>query len=438
MNAQPRTESYSRSCTTRRKFLATGAIVAPMILSSGILGAAGRPGANDRIKLAILGVGGKGKHLMPVIADHVGALCDVDTLHLEEGIKQLGRDVPVYTDYRRVLERKDIDAVYIAAPDHWHAMMTIDACQAGKDVYVEKPASRYVEEGRAMAKVAQETGRIVQVGSQGRCHPGGNALREFIQAGSIGKITHVECWHNDNYVGGDPLKISAPPPHLDWDMWLGQLRKRAYNPDYCHRFFRRMFDIGGGQILDRGAHVFNLVSWILGLDRMGPSRIVAKGDSPTEGLWDCPINFQVDYEFTDPELTIHWEQPGVRAGDFEFGAVYHGTRGKTVVRGGDGRVFPDNQVVEFAESRNIQHALKPGERADGCNMRNWMDCIKSRKQPIMDIESGHRIATMCLLANISWQIGRPVEWDAMREHIIRDRPANRLLGGAGRGVYGVF
>jgi hypothetical protein len=181
--------------------------------------------------------------------------------------------------------------------------------------------------------------------------------------------------------------------------------------------------------------VFNLVSWILGLDRTGPSRITASGDPPTEGLWDCPVNFQVDYEFENPELTIHWEQPGVRAGDFEFGAVYHGARGKTIVRGGDGRVFPDDQVVEFAESNGMQHALESDERADGFNMKNWMDCIKSRKQPIMDIESGHRVATMCLLANIAYQIGRPVKWNAGKERIENDRSSNRLLGSPGRGAY---
>lgn len=435
MNPQSSPEPTPSNPVSRRSFLAAGAVAAPLILASGVYGAFGRPGANSRIITGHIGLGGKGKHHIRRIGEHVGALCDVDANHVEEASKLLGREVPVYSDYRQLLERKDLDAVVIASPDHWHALMMIHACEAGKDVYVEKPACKYIEEGRAMVNAAKTNKSIVQVGSQGRSHPGGAALRKFIQAGNIGEVTHVECWHNDNYVGGDPANKSSPPPHLDWDMWLGPLAKRAYNPDYCHRYFRRMFDIGGGQIVDRGAHVFNLISWILGLDRTGPARISAKGNPPTEGLWDCPLNFEVTYEFDNPNLTIHWAQPGEKAGDFEFGAVYHGTRGKTVVRGGDGRVFPDEQVVEFAKAHKMDHALKPGIRADFFNLQNWMDCIETRNQPIMDIESGHRVATMVSLANIAYRLERPIKWDARRERVENDEGANLLLGNPGRGEF---
>lgn len=420
---------------TRRTFLAASAATAPMILSSGVLGAPGKPGANSRLNIGIIGVGGKGKNHLRKIGDHVGALCDVDSIHLEQSLKLLKRDVPVYSDYRKLLERKDIDGVLIGAPDHWHALMTIHACEAGKDVYVEKPASRYIREGRAMVKAAEANKSVVVVGSQGRCHPGGAVLREFIQSGAIGDIKRVECWHNDNHVGGDPSKKGTPPANLDWDMWLGPLPMRAYNPDYCHRNFRWMIELGGGQIVDRGAHVFNLITWILGLERTGPSRVSAKGNVPTEGLWTCPLNFEVTYQFSDPKLSIHWAQPGVRGGDFEFGAVYYGTKGKTVVLGGDGRVFPDQQVIDFANAKGMPYALKKGEFADLTNLQNWMSCMKSREQPIMDVESGHRVASMCSLANVSWQLGRPIRWDPEREVIKGDRSANLLLGGPGRGEF---
>lgn len=420
---------------TRRGFLAASALAAPMILSSGVFGFDGRPGANARKTVGIIGIGGKGKHHLQQVPAEVVALCDVDSQHLQEAIKLLGKEVPTYTDYRHMLERKDIDGIIIATPDQWHALITIQACQAGLDVYVEKPASKFIADGRVMVDTVAATQRIVQVGSQGRSHPGGAALRQFIQSGAIGDVTRVECWHNDNYIGGDPNKQSEPPAHLDWDLWLGPLRKRAYNPDYCHRYFRRMFEIGGGQIVDRGAHVFNLISWILGLDRTGPSRITASGTPPTEGLWDCPVNFEVTYQFEKPNLTIHWEQPGVKAGDFEFGAVYHGTRGKTVVRGGDGRVFPDEQVVEFAKAKGIPFQLETGERADTFSLKNWLSCMETREQPLMDIESGHRVATLCSLANIAYQIGRPVEWDAQSERAKADPSANLLLGSPGRGPF---
>jgi predicted dehydrogenase len=285
-------QTSTPSKLTRRAFLA-GAAIAPMILSSGVLAANGRPGANDRIVTGHIGVGGKGSSHIKSIPEHVGALCDVDAHQAEKAAKLLGRKVPIYSDYRHLLERKDLDAIVIATPDHWHSLMMIHACEAGKDVYVEKPACKYIAEGRAMVDTVKQTKRVVTVGSQGRCHPGAAALRAFLQSGEIGRITRVECWHNDNPIGGDPMKTGSPPPYLDWDMWLGPAAGRAYNPDICLRDFRWVLDLGGGQIRDRGAHVFNLVSWFLGLDRTGPSRITATGQRPMEGMWNCPTNFEV-------------------------------------------------------------------------------------------------------------------------------------------------
>ena len=423
---------------SRRAFLTGTAIAAPMILASGVLGANGRPGANERIVTGHIGVGGKGSSHLKSIGEHAGALCDVDAHQVEKAAKLVGRDVPIYSDYRHLLERKDLDAVVIAAPDHWHALMMIHACEAGKDVYVEKPACKYIEEGRAMVRTAQRTKQIVQVGSQGRCHPGAAALKAFIESGSIGRVTRVECWHNDNPIGGDPMKATNPPPQLDWDMWLGPAAVRSYNPDYCHRNFRWMMDLGGGQIRDRGAHVFNLISWIMGLDRTGPTSIEAKGKVPETGIWNCPTNFEVTYEFKKPNISIHWAQPGERAGDFEFGAVYHGTNGKTVVRGGDGRVFLDDQVIAFANSNEMPYELVKGVPAHNLNLENWFDCIKTRKKPIMDIESGHRVASMCILANLAYRLERPIEWNARQERFDNDKAANLLLGTPGRGRYGLY
>lgn len=420
---------------SRRSFLAGSVVVAPMILSSGVFGANGRPGANERIVTGHIGVGGKGSSHLKSIGEHAGALCDVDTNQLEKAAGLLGRNVPLYTDYRELLDRKDIDAIVIASPDHWHSLMMIHACEAGKDVYVEKPACKYIEEGRAMVRTATRTKRVVQVGSQGRCHPGAAALKAFLKSGAIGKVNRVDCWHNDNPVGGDPLKNKKPPATLDWDMWLGPASMRAYNPDYCHRNFRWMLDLGGGQIRDRGAHVFNLISWILELDRTGPSTVEASGKVPSSGLWNCPTNFEVTYRFKKPNLTIQWKQPGERAGDFEFGAVYHGSNGKTVVRGGDGRVFLDDQVIRFATANEMPYELEKGVRAHDINLDNWFSCIKSRKTPIMDIESGHRVASMCILANLAYRMERPLEWNARRERFTDDDAANLLLGNPGRGQW---
>ena len=427
--------SPSEPSISRRKFLAGPAAAAPMILASGVFGANGRPGANDRINIGMIGVGGKGTGNMRTVLDNVAAICDVEQDHIKKALGVLKRDVPVYTDYRELLERKDIDAVVISSPDHWHGLQTVHACQAGKDVYVEKPACKYVEEGRAMVKAASKYKRVVQVGSQGRNHPAAGTLRKFLMDGSIGKITEIECWHNDNPVGGDPMKTGTPPASLDWDKWIGPAAMRAYNPDYCHRNFRWMLDLGGGQIRDRGAHVFNLISWFMGLDRTGPSTVAAGGNVPGTGLWNCPTEFHVTYTFDKPKLTVKWAQPGIQAADFEFGAVYRGTRGQTIVRGGDGRVFPDDQVIAYAKDHGLPSEAPKGLNAGQIHMDNWLDCIKTRKAPDMDMESGHRVASMCILANIAYRLERPLKWDAKAERFVNDPGANLLLGSPGRGHY---
>ena len=286
-----------------------------------------------------------------------------------------------------------------------------------------------------MVDATQRYKRVVQVGSQGRNHPGAAVLRKFLQDGEIGRIERIVCWHNDNPVGGDPSKTGKPPANLDWDKWLGPAQMRAYNPDYCHRDFRWMLDLGGGQIRDRGAHVFNLISRFLGLDRTGPAEIEASGKIPESGLWNCPTHFRVAYKFDKPDLTVEWEQPGIQAADFDFGAVYHGTKGKIIVRGGDGRVFLDEQVADFAKANGMQYELAKGENAGSTHLQNWFDCIKTRNTPSMDMESGHRVATMCILANMAYRLERPVKWDAEKERCKNDPSANLLLGNPGRGSY---
>lgn len=419
---------------SRRTFLRQTAAVAPMILGSGILAANGQPGANDRIVTGHIGVGGMGTHHLGDFLDNVGAICDVDQDHLAKVQGMLPREVDHYTDYRRLLDRKDIDAVLTAAPDHWHGIIAVHACQAGKDVYVEKPACKTIEEGRAMAAAAEKHGRVMVVGSQGRQHPASAATREYILDGQIGEVQRVECWHEDNRVGGDRNKFGPAPANLDWDRWLGPSGWKPYNPDYCHFNFRWMLDWGGGQIRDRGAHVFSVMSWILGLDRKGPIRVKTSGDHQTTGIWDTPLNFLIEYEFEDPKLTVVWDQTGVKHADYPFGAKYVGTKGEVILKGGDGGVQGEQKVFDYLEKK---HGQRPPESGDAlkANHTDWVNCIKSRKMPLMDIESGHRIASMCILANLSHRLERPLEWDAKTERIVGDEAANRLLGSPGRGEY---
>lgn len=424
---------------TRRNFLKQSAAVAgPMILGSGVLASGGKVGANDRIVIGQIGIGGIGTNHLKFCLDRetrtndvaVGALCDVDEIHLGRAVERVGRKIDTYGDYRRLLERDDLDAVIIAVPDHWHGIIAVQACEAGKDVYVEKPSSKTIEEGRAMIDAARRNKRVMQVGSQGRSQTAAQAAYNYIQNGQIGDVNRVECWHYENPTGGDWNLNQAPPSHLDWNMWLGPAQWVPYNPDRVHFNFRWFLDFGGGQIRDRGAHVLSVVSWVLGLDDKQPVRVVAKGDPPVTGMWDCPPNLEVEYTFEKPDLKIYWRQPGPNPIDDKFGAVYHGTKDQLIVRGGDGFCDTEAKAKDYTPPSKGKHAfVSPGHH------QNWFDCIRSREKPIMDIEAGHSVATMCILANLSYRIGRPIEWNGKKERIVGDEAANHLLGSPGRGEF---
>lgn len=425
----------SKSKFTRRTFLAgAAAVAAPMILPSGVLAQKGRPGANDRLILGHIGAGGQGRSHLKFLTGRddvtVAAICDVDKSHLQMGRDFTGGKADGYNDYREVLDRKDLDAVVIASPDHWHGIMAVDACEAGKDVYVEKPASKTVEEGRAMLNAARRYGRVMQVGSQGRSTPAAIASCNYLRNGQIGNVSHVQCWHYENPVGGDASKNQEAPPNLDWDMWLGPARWVPYNPDRVHFNFRWMLDFGGGQIRDRGAHVLSVVSWCLDLDHRAPVRISATGEAPKTGLWTCPPEMRVEYTFENPDLTVVWEQPGERLADHDFGAMYYGDSGKLAIRGGDGGTYAEDKALNYSPPSDGYHAFaSPGHH------QNWFDCIKSREKPIMDIAAGHQVAKMCILANLSYRLERPILWDDENEQIRGDDAANALLGSPGRGEW---
>lgn len=436
----------SKTKINRRTFIktASAASIAPMILPSGVLAQNGRPGANDKLVIGQIATGGQGRAHANFLAGRddvqVAAVCDVDEKHRQMGIDFTGGKAEGYNDYRKLLERKDLDAVLIAAPDHWHGIMAVDAANAGLDVYVEKPASKTIEEGRAMLEAARRNKIVMQVGSQGRSTPAAIASCNYIRNGQIGDVKKVVCWHYDNPVGGDLTKTGPAPKGLDWNMWLGPARWAPYNPDRVHFNFRWMLDFGGGQIRDRGAHVLSVLSWCLGLDEKSPVRVHATGSAPETGLWDCPTNFRVEITYDDPELTVIWEQPGIvpdksshnlPAGFHDqFGATYYGSKGNLVIGGGDGGCFAEKQAEEYTPPSNGYNAFKsPGHH------QNWFDCIKSREKPIMDIAAGHQVGALCILANLSYRLGRPIEWDGKNERIKNDEDANRLLGSPGRGEF---
>lgn len=409
--------------TSRRRFLsrslsAMGALAAPAIFPRGILGA---QSPNERVVTGHIGVGGMGTGHLANLKDLAGAICDVDENHLRRAAQLVGRYVPLYRDFRHLLDQRDIDAVFVATPDHWHAVMAIYACEAGKDVYVQKPASVTIEEGRKMVQAARRANRVVQVGSQGRSHRNAYLGVRYIRNGGIGRVREVRCWHYANPVGG--FRPDAdPPPGLDWDLWLGPMRYLPYNVDRCHGNFRWFLELGGGQIRDRGAHIFSVVLWALGSDDRGPVSIEATGSPPREGIWDCPVHMQVRYEFRDPDWTLWWCQPGEPQLDQLYGATFYGENDRLVIgECASGSVTEEKALRYEPPADGYFPYESPGHE------QNFLECVKTRKDPVMPIEAGHAAASLCILGNISYVLGRKLAWDWRKERFVGDDEANRML-----------
>jgi predicted dehydrogenase len=427
-----------RSEIERREFLgaAAAAMAVPYLVPAGVLAQPGKPGANDRLAVANIGVGGMGTgHFQRMLrfqelgVTRVLAVCDCDDERLAACVKMAGPGVEPYRDYRYICQRHDIDAVVIATPDHWHAVQTVHACQSGKHVFVEKPASVTIAEGQAMVAAARKHQRAVQVGAQGRTGLGAWHTCRAIRNGIVGKVGKVTCWHYENPLGGfEP--DGPPPPGLDWDLWLGPLRWRAFNRAYHPANFRWFLDSGGGQIRDRGAHQFSTIFWCMDADKQVSYTVEATGTPPPKGLWDCPVTMKVVYTFKNPDWQLIWEQPGDKVGKSEFGNVFWGANDHLVLEW-EGGYRP-------AEPRAINFKVPPGGvepyRLDAYpdfNMNHAADWFKAIKdpayRPAVDIEIGHRVATLCNLGNISCLLGRKLVWDGVQQQVVGDEQANRML-----------
>ncbi|MFO1499744.1 MAG: Gfo/Idh/MocA family oxidoreductase [Verrucomicrobiota bacterium] len=426
----------------RRTFLKTtgsaligGAIALPQLVSSRVFG------ANERLTLGHIGVGGMGGyHLNEMVQRmkkgdvNLAAVCDVDQKRLQAASKTAGVQATPYVDYRHVLGRADIDAVVIATPDHWHAVQTVHAAESGKHIYVEKPACCTIEEGQAMIAAARKNRVSVQVGSQGRSQPEAYAAHLYIANGMLGQVRKVTCWHYASPADTNPVPDSNPPPDLDWDLWLGPLPWRPYNPRYCPGSFRWLMDSGGGQIRDRGAHVMSNALYFMNADATGPVSIEAKGTVPTAGAWDTAIDMEVTYEFKNPDWTLIWSQPGEPIPYFDadkkkrdgirdsYGAVYHGDKDNLIVWVGDSQVYTELKAVNFQKpSGGVDVYRSPGHYED------WFLGIKSGRKTIMNIEAAVATANLCILGNISLILGRKLQWDPVRREILRDPAAHRLM-----------
>lgn len=437
---------------SRRRILKTAgaALAAPYFVPSHVLAAPGRAGANERLTFAHIGVGGMGTHHLRDMASrmkrgevNIAAVCDADEKRLVKASENAGPQADVYRDYRYVLERKDIDAVVIATPDHWHAVQTVHAAQCGKHVYVEKPACCTIEEGKAMVEAAHENKIAVQVGSQGRSQTEAYLSHRYLVNDTIGHIDKVWCFHYPSPVDAKPVRDSDPPAELDWDLWLGPLRWRPYNRRYCHGTFRWILESGGGQIRDRGAHVMSCAMWWMGADGTGPVTVEATGTSPAGGLWDSAVDMEVTYTFKNPDWTMIWSQQKDHAPPAEkrhkgedkiirpgYGAVYHGTKGTFTHWGGDGGTWAERKAREWEPPAGAKDVYEsPGHKED------WFEGIKTGKKTIMNIEAAVGVSNLCVLGNLSFILGRKIQWDQSKQEIIGDAYAQRMMSRPQRHPY---
>ena len=410
---------------SRRRFLAGAAagLAGPYVLTSGALGGPNKTPASDRVVAGVIGVGGRGTGLLGMHHDPrctVAAVCDVYEPHLARAKKRIGT-CDAYKDFRRIIDRSDIDAVVIATPDHWHAPMTIMACQSGKDVYCEKPLSRTILEGMAMVKAARRYGRVVQMGTQYRSRAAVRQVCEWVRNGRLGEVKQVRLWHRCN----PRRKLVAncdPPATLDWDMWLGPCLRVPYNPARCPFSFRFFMEYAGGAVTDNGSHMYSIISWAMGTDHTGPVTIEGTGRPDPESAYDVPVEMNLRYEFADPAFVMTWDQPGDGAkGGPAIGMQFVGTEatltelfGRHTVQRGSPDLSP-TRPGEIHLHRSKDHAA------------NWLECIATRARPAMDVEIGYRTTSWGHLGNIAYVTGRKLRWAPAKECFGRDDEANRLL-----------
>ena len=431
--------------TSRRQFLAgsAGLLGAGLLtpnLPVGTAHAQSSPQAkNDRPGVGAIGMRYQGT-VITLKAQEYGdivAIADVDRHVREQARASFGSTPAIFEDYRGLLDRKDVDVVMIGSPDHWHVKMAIDACRAGKDVYVEKPISLTIDEGKILRQVVKETGRVIQVGSWQRSDARFRLAVEMVRAGRIGKLQKVTCATGPNPAGG-PFEERPVPGHLNWDLWLGPAPLVPYVPERCHYTFRWWYEYAGGKVTDWGAHDIDIAQW--GIDQ-NPVEVSATGKLP-----DIPNGYNVSTGF---EGIVRY--PGgvelVVTEKGRAGTLFEGDKGRIFVNRGTISGTPVEQLKEdplppekfqLYDYDNVYRPQRVGKLDAIVNhMGNFFDCVRARKTPISDLESQHRSATTCHLVNLSIRLGRSLSWDAEKEEIVGDAEANTWLSREQRKGYEV-
>ncbi|HEY3130940.1 MAG TPA: Gfo/Idh/MocA family oxidoreductase [Acidobacteriota bacterium] len=399
-------------------------------------------GANSRIRIGLIGCGGMGRSdlrdFLKIKNVDCVALCDVDdeqrakTLKLVED-QEVGHSIFVTRDFRSVIDQKDIDAVIVATPDHWHAVPTIMACQSGKDVYVEKPLSLTIAEGRAMVDTARRCNRVVQMGTQQRSATHFGEAVDYVKSGKLGKVRLVRTWAYQDWMGNIPqVPDSDPPPDVDYDFWLGPAPQRPFNKNRFHFNFRWYWDYAGGLMTDWGAHMIDIANWAMGIKAPSSAMSVGGKYGFPDDAEETPDTQQVLWAF--PDFSMVWEHAtavgrGPEARD--HGVAFHGNNGVLVVDRGGWEVHPETERPT-GRKRRYRAAGEPRQSSGGedyhlLHVKNFVECMQSRKSPNSDVEIGHNSMIACHLGNIAFRLGRLVKWDVEKEQMIDDAEAQSYV-----------
>ncbi|QDT53724.1 Inositol 2-dehydrogenase [Caulifigura coniformis] len=425
----------TQSFQSRRRFLKASAGLAAAGVFVPYSFSAAQPATrspNERFRIASIGM----KYQGSVIADKaqahgdIVAICDVDRDIAEKAKAQFGGKAALFEQYQDMLQRPDIDVVTIGSPDHWHTAMVIDAVRAGKDVYCEKPLTLTVDEGKALCRAVQKSGRVVQVGSWQRSDHNFRLACELVRGGRIGTLQKVTVILGKNKTGGPFARVPVPS-NLNWNLWQGQTPDVPYIAERSHYTFRWWYEYSGGQMTDWGAHHIDIAQWGIGMDNSGPVEIDGRCRLPqvADG-YNVAVDYQVKYRYANGvEMEVLDEGRN--------GVMFEGTAGRVFVNRGTVAGAPVDELKARPLDRgdftlygadNLDRPIRTGKLDAIINhMGNFFDCVASRKRPLSDVVSQHRSATTCHLGNISMRLGRPLKWDPEAERFVGDDEANTWL-----------
>jgi predicted dehydrogenase len=430
----------------RRQFLgntAAAAVAAAAVPGVRPAGAATSPGPNDTINLALIGCGARGAdQVMPTFQKLPGvrmaAVCDVNSRHLAAVRQKAGGDrVAAYHDYRKLLEDKSIDAVIVATQAHWHPLITIAACQAGKDVYLEKPLGNSIGEGRPVIEAARKYGRIVQIGTQQRSQEHYRKAVEIIQSGKLGAISEVKVWDHTYLAPGRGFPADcAPPAELDWDFYVGPAAFRAYNPNIYFNYGYDWFKVSGaGHQVAWGVHHFDIVCWAMGVK--WPVAVSALGgqfayrdNSEWPNTLDATLQFGPGPVARNGFLLQYSMRLGCRRVVRSHAKCFYGTEASMLLdRSRYSIVAEAKEERQVLTSGDLVRPVEEGPARDDSTRHSevFLDCIRHRSPPAANAETGHHATNLGHLMNISWQVGRSIRWDGEKEQVVGDPEANALV-----------